>query len=108
MDYEIKNAETYNIKVEAVDSSNYYVEATSSFTAGTDIFEVQLLPEYGTLIAGKKNDVYVFTNKADGTPVKTYITVSSNKYTKQIATDENGIGKFSIDIEQINSNNNYN
>ena len=108
MEYEIKEAKTYNIKVEAVDSSNYFVEATSSFTAGTDIFEVKLLPEYGTLVAGKKNDVYVFTNKADGTPLKTYITVSSNNFTKQVATDENGIGKFTIDIDQISSyRNNY-
>ena len=107
MDYEIKEAKTYNIKVEAVDSSNYFVETTSSFTAGTDIFEVQLLSEYGTLVAGKKNDVYVFTNKADGTPLKTYITVSSNNFTKQIATDENGIGKFSIDVEKT-SNSDYN
>ena len=105
IDYEIKEAKKYDIKVEAVDSSNYFVEETSSFTAGTDKFEVQLLPEYGTLVSGNKNDVYVFTNKADGTPVKTYVTISSNSFTKQIATDENGIGKFSIDINQINYNN---
>ena len=103
IDYYIKEAKTYNIKVEAVDSSNYYVEATNSFSAGTDLFEIQLLPEYGNLSAGRKNDVYVFTSNADGTPVKSYITVSSNNYTKQIATDENGIGKFSIDIDQINN-----
>ena len=106
-DYAIKEAKTYNLKVEAVDSSNYFVEVTSTFTAGTDIFEVQLLPEYGKLVAGKKNDVYIFTNKVDGTPVKTYVTVSSNNYTKQIATDENGIGKFFIDIDQIGNNTYY-
>ena len=103
VDYNIKEAKTYNIKVEAVDSSNYYVEATNSFSAGTDLFEIQLLPEYGTLSAGRKNDVYVFTSNADGTPVKSYITVSTNNFTKQIATDENGIGKFSIDIDQISN-----
>ena len=107
IDYEIKDAKTYNIKVEAVDSSNYFVEATSSFTAGTDLFEIQLLSEFGKLAAGKKNDIYVFTNKADGTPLKTYITVTSDKFTKQIATDENGVGKFSIDINQIQTNNRY-
>ena len=51
VDYYIKDAKTYNIKVEAVDSSNYYVEAINSFSAGTDFFEIQLLPEYGTLSA---------------------------------------------------------
>lgn len=103
--YEIKEAKTYSIKVEAVDSSNYFVEETNSFVAGTDIFEVELLSEYGTLVAGKKNDIYVFTSNADGSPVKTYVTISSDNYTKQIATDENGIGKFSIDIDAIQTNN---
>ena len=103
LEYEIKEAKTYNVKIEAVDSSNYYVEASSSFVAGTDIFEVELLPEYGSLINGKRNDVYVFTKKADGTPIKTYVTINSNNYTKQIATDENGIGKFSIDIDVTNN-----
>ena len=108
LDYVIKDAKKYSIKVEAVDSSNYFVEETSSFTAGTDIFEIQLFPEYGVLVSGKKNDVYVFTNKADGTPLKTYVTISSsNNFTKQIATDENGIGKFSIDIEQLTNSTNY-
>ena len=92
--YKIEEAKTYSVKVEATDSSNYFVEETSSFTAGTDIFEIELLPEYGTLVAGKKNNVYVFTSNSDGSPVKTYVTVSSSNYTKQIATDENGIGKF--------------
>jgi len=96
--YEIKDAKTYSVKVEAMDSSNYFVEETNSFVASTDIFEIKLLPEYGSLIAGEKNNVYVFTSNSDGTPVKTYITVSSDNYIKQITTDENGIGKFTIDI----------
>ena len=106
-EYKIEQAKTYNVKVEAVDSSNYFVEQTSSFTAGTDIFEIELLPEYGTLVEGRSNDIYVFTKKPDGAPLKTYITVSSDKFTKQVATDENGIGKFSIDIEQTQTRRNY-
>lgn len=103
INYKIEKAKTYSIKVEAVDTSNYFVETTSSFVAGTDLFEIELLPEYNSLIAGEKNEIYVFTKKADGTPLKTYITVTSDKYTKQVATDENGIGKFTIDIDFINS-----
>lgn len=107
IEYKIKDAKTYKLRIEAVDSSNYFVEENDSFIAGTDIFEIQLLSEYGTLAAGKKNDIYVFTKNADGTPLKTYITISSDKYTKQVATDENGIGKFSIDIEQVENSDNY-
>ena len=66
---------------------------------------MELLSEYGSLVAGEKNDIYVFTSNPDGSPVKTYITVSSDNYTKQIATDENGIGKFSIDIDTVQTNN---
>ena len=108
LSYEIKDAKTYNVKAEVVDSSNYFVEKISSFTAVTDKFEIQLLPEYENLVEGKKNDVYVFTSSADGTPIKTYITISSDNYTKQVATDENGIGKFSIDVDRASkSNDNY-
>lgn len=96
--YKIEDAKKYTVKVEAVDSSNYFVEEISSFVAGTDIFEMEVLPEYGNLIAGQTNDVYVLTKTSAGEPLKTYITVSSGNYTKQIVTDENGIGKFSISI----------
>ena len=40
---------------------------------------------------------------AFGTPLKTYVTVTSDNFTKQVATDENGIGKFSIDIGNTNN-----
>lgn len=102
LEYKIREAKTFTVKVEATDSSNYFVEETNTFAAGTDIFEVELLPEYGKLVAGNKNDVYVFTSNSDGSPVKTYVTISSDNFTKQIATDENGIGKFSIDIDATN------
>lgn len=107
IDYQIKDAKAYSVKVEAVDESNYYVEETSSFVAGTDIFEIDLLPEYGSLIGGRKNDVYVFTHTADKKPVKAYITVLSGNTSKQVATDENGIGKFSIDVDSVKTNNTY-
>ncbi|MBR3133860.1 MAG: hypothetical protein IKG56_00170 [Clostridia bacterium] len=107
VDYKINGAKEYKVKVEAVDSSNYYVEENSSFTAGTDIFEIKLMPEYGNLVSNTKNNVYVFTNKTDGTPLKAYVTVSSDKFTKQIATDENGIGSFQIDVEQSRTSSNY-
>ena len=105
--YKIEQAKEYNIKVEAVDSSNYFAEEKSSFTVGTDLFEVELLSEYDSLVAGRKNDIYVFTNTAGGKPIKTYLTITNNRITKQVATDENGIGKFSIDVDSL-TNSNYN
>lgn len=99
VDYKVETAGKYSVKVEATDSSNFFVEETGNFAAGTDIFEVELQPEYNNLISGRQNNVYVFTSDAEGNPVKTYVTIFSNDFTKQIATDENGIGMFTIDIE---------
>ncbi len=105
--YALTNDGVYSLKVEAKDSSNYFVEATKDFVVGSDIFEIDVFPEYGLLAAGRKNNVYVFTSKPDGTPLKTYITVSATNFTKQIVTDENGIGKFSIDVGTITSQESY-
>ena len=109
--YKIMEPNQYNVKVEATDSSNYYVEAQNSFIAKTDKFKIELLPEFGNLVNGRKNNVYVFTTDFAGNSVETYVTISSNKFTKQIATDENGIGKFSIDIDkndlEYNNSNKY-
>lgn len=103
LEYKISEAKSYTVKAEAVDTSNYYVEETTSFSAGTDIFEIEFLPEYGGLVEGIQNEVYVFTKEADGTPVKTYLTVSSGEFVKQVATDENGIGRFVIDADLLSS-----
>ncbi len=96
LEYKIEEEKTYKIKAEVTDTSNYYTETTCDFVASKDIFKVEAIPEYGKLVTGQNNDIYVFTSNPDGTPLKTYVTISSGEYKKQIATDENGIGKFSI------------
>ncbi len=101
--FQVTNPGTYQIHVEAVDASNYYAEADKRFSVGTDLFEIELLPEFGTLAMGTRNDIYVFTKNADGSGLKTYLTVTSGNYTRQVATDNNGIGKFSIDIDNANA-----
>ena len=98
--YDIKLPQIYNIKVEAIDTSNYYVEQSTSFAAGNDKFEISLLPEYGELIKGQNNKIYVFTKTTDGKPLKTYVTVTmGTQYTKQVVTNEDGIGEFSVFID---------
>lgn len=103
VEYKINDEKTYNIKVEAVDSSNYFVEKTSKFVAGKDLFKVELMPEYGELIPERKNKIYVFTKSIDGKPIKAYVNISVDKTTKQIATNEQGIGEVSLDISSSNS-----
>lgn len=108
-EYDILNLEAkkYNVKVELTDESNYVVEESKVLVVGTDLFEIELLPESGKLVNNLNNQIYIFTKKADGTPVKTYVTVQSGKITKQVATDENGIGSFNIDVEVPTTNSSY-
>lgn len=103
IEYKINDERTYNIKVEAVDSSNYFVEKTCSFITKKDVLSVELLPEYGVLIPERKNKIYVFTKSIDGKPIKAYVNVTLDKITKQITTNDQGIGEVSIDVNSLDS-----
>ena len=99
-DYIVSQAKKYEVKVEVTDESNYMVEESKTLVVGTDIFEVELLAENNVLNNNSNNEVYVFTKKADGTPIKAYVTVNAGTVTKQVATDENGIGRFTIQTQK--------
>lgn len=86
------------------DSSNYFIEATKSFTGATDIFEIEVLPEYNNLVRGVNNDIYFITKTADNNPVKTYMTVKLGNISREVITDENGIGKISLSASDIQNN----
>lgn len=104
IDVEKNGTHTINLSVE--DSSNYYIEANKSFAGATNIFEIEVLPEYNNLIRGTNNDVYIITKTADNKPVKTYIDVKIGKKSREVITDENGIGKITLssaDIEEFSS-----
>ena len=79
-----------------VDSSNYLIEASKILSCGTALYEIEVIPEYSDIAYGFDNDIYVITKKIDGTPVKTYSTLKIGKITKQVISDENGIGKVTI------------
>lgn len=88
----------YNIKVVTIDESNYVVEKDKTIYVKKDAFEIELIPETHKLVRGD-NNIYVFAKNIDGTPVKAYINVKGDKSTKkQVATDENGIGVFNINV----------
>lgn len=78
------------------DNSNYLVQASKSLICGTDIFEIDVMPEYSDIAYGIDNDIYVVTKDMSGTPIKTYSTVKIGKISKQIISDENGIGKITL------------
>ena len=103
LEYIAKKVGKINIKTTVVDTSNYMVEETKSIPVGTDLFEIEFLPEYGGIIRNINNQVYIFTKKADGTPIKTYLTVNVGKVTRQVITDENGIGKVQLTSSDISN-----
>lgn len=112
-EYEVKKVGKTNINVSVVDNSNYLIESSKTIIGSTDIFEIEVLPEFGRLVKGIDNDIYIFTKLATGEPLKTYATVTIDKITRQVITDENGIGKLTLtssDISKITSYNvnNYN
>ena len=87
----------YNIWVEVIDNSNFRVEQTASVRAAEGPFDIELLPEHGYLVVGMPNRVYVFTNRADGTPVRAFLQISGRGFSRQVATDDNGMGFFVLE-----------
>lgn len=103
-DYTVNNVGKFNAQATVVDTSNYMVEEVKSISVGTDIFEIEVLPEYGQIINSIDNEIYIFTKKADGTNVKTYVDVTFGKVKRQVIVDENGIGKFLLNASDIENN----
>ncbi len=101
---EVKEAGTHVVKLSVVDSSNYFIETSKSYVGATDIFEIEILPEYGNIVQGIDNDIYLITKSADSKPVKTYMEVKLGNITREVVTDEKGVGKVTLtssDIQNI-------
>lgn len=106
--YKIEDAKKISMEFSVTDTSNYMIETTKTVTAGTDLFEIELISEYGFIADGLDNELYVITKKADGTPIKTYSTVTARNITKQVISDENGIGKIILTEDEIDNIKSYN
>lgn len=85
------------------DSSNYMIETSKSVVCGTDIFEIELLPEYGSVMKNVDNDIYVFTKTAGGKGVKTYSQIHIGNISKQVISDEDGIGCFTLTSSELDN-----
>ncbi len=92
-----------NINCNVKDQSNYMIEANKTISIGTDIFEVEFLPEFGNIIKGINNDIYVITTDLSGNPLKTYSTVKIGNIIKQVISDDKGVGMFTLTSDEINS-----
>jgi len=104
LSYDTLNAGLYNIWVEVIDNSNYRIEASLNVRASEGAFEVDVMPEHGYLVRGMPNTIYIFTHTPDGAPVRTYLQITGHSFSRQVATDDNGIGIFVL--EDIAAENN--
>ena len=93
--YIVNGEGAQTIHASVIDSSKYKVEENYIVYAGDYPIMVKMVPESKELIPGIANEVFVFSTKIDGTPLKTYIALT-NSLNKEISTDENGIAKFTI------------
>ncbi|MBR3614929.1 MAG: hypothetical protein IKL55_07120 [Clostridia bacterium] len=100
--YKIEKAKKINLKFSVTDTSNYMIETNKTITAGNDLFEIEFIPEYSFIAEGVDNEIYVITKNVDGTPIKTYSTVNIEGVSKQVISDENGIGKVILTKNEIN------
>ena len=100
--YKMDESEIVKLDVDVTDSSNYMIEQSKNISCGTDLFEIEILPEFGGLSNVVNNDIYVFTKTVTGEPVKTYSTVKLDTFTKQLISDENGIGKITFTKDELN------
>ncbi|MCL2364549.1 MAG: MG2 domain-containing protein [Defluviitaleaceae bacterium] len=102
-EFEAYRAGFFHLWVEVIDNSNYRIETALTVSASEGAFIIDVMPEHGHLVMGMPNRVYVFTHTVGGAPVRTFLQITAPGFSRQVATDDNGIGVFILD--DIASNN---
>lgn len=108
--YKFKEKGKVSLKFNVTDPSNYLIEAEKILIANSEKFEIEVLPEYGALINKFTNEVYIFTRNNNGEPLKTQNTITIGNIKRQVITDENGIGSFTLtgnDVSGLKSSVSY-
>ena len=98
-DYPGKNVFT----VEVTDNSNYIVEKTITMFVCDDDIQIEALPEFGKLVSGTNNTIYIITKTPKGEPVETIGTIQGESIKKDFATNANGIGVITISEHDVRS-----
>ena len=81
--------------------ANYFFGASKTIYVGTDLFEIEVIPENNAIVKGVDNKIYFLTKNIDGTPVKTHIEIGLGNITRQIVTDETGLGILELSAQDI-------
>ncbi len=92
-----------NINCNVKDSSNYMIESSKTISIGEDAFELEFLPEFGSIVKGINNDIYIITTDLNGNPLKTSSTIKIGDVIKPVVTDDKGVGIFTLTSYEIDS-----
>ena len=95
--YEAHTQGRYEFWVEVIDNSNYRIEVSTTVYAQDGAFAIEVLPEFGHLVRGMPNRMYIFTHTPGGEPVRTFLQITGDGFSRQVATCENGIGIFILE-----------
>lgn len=102
-EYKFKEPSKVVAEFSVTDSSNYLVQETKTFFCGTDSYEIEVIPEYSEIAKGVDNDIYIITKEITGAPIKTYSTVKIGNVSKQVISNESGIGKITLTASETES-----
>lgn len=91
--------------VKVTDVSNYYVEKTHNVVVSDMPYAIEIVPEYGDLVSGVKNRIYIYVKDLQNNPVENIeCSFEVNNITREFTTDADGIGYVdlsSADIDKI-------
>lgn len=100
--YKIEKDEQINLTFEIVDSSNYFVQGNKTIYGTTDKYEIEILPEYGSIVRGVDNNIYIVTKTPSGEPIKTVNKIKVGNIKRDVITDDNGIKYFTLTSKELN------
>ena len=98
---EFKNKGSFEMKVKAVDTSNYYAEASKNIIVAEKLFNIDVLPEYGKIVKNTNNKIYIYTKTNQGQPIATNATITLGKIVKNVFTSDDGVGYIYLSKEEI-------
>ena len=91
----------YNFTVKATDSSNYYVEKTHMVTVSNSSFNIDIVPEFGDIVTGVKNRIYVYVKDHQNNPVEAICALEVKNVAREFSTDENGVGFVDLSSSDV-------
>ena len=100
------NAMSGDYLIKVTDVSNYYVEKTHRVVVSDMPYTIEIVPEYGDLVSGVKNRIYIYVKDLQNNPVENIeCDFKADSITREFTTDSEGVGYVdlsSADVDKMN------